>query len=248
MCLNFILSDNSNWIQHQFSIELPKIKKREIFPNYSCPIIRTDFDKNTYRLDFAHFGLIPSWVQYINKKSIGYKAKTSHKSENLFTKFNVETYNARVETISSKPCFRASWNHKHFAIVAIESFFQPKYTNNNVTRWSVCQKNGEPLVLACLWEMSHDLNLGQDILSFCILTEDASNHPIMKQFHSPKQAKRMPFILPEHLISKWLNANLKEAQDILFMKKFVDLEVNAVDHYGPIIKKPSETNHGLMQH
>ena len=230
MCLNFLLTANTAWVTEHFSVNLPKMTEREIYPDGTCPIIRSTIDKSVFRCDIAKFGLIPPWTRHARNRAAKVIPRNQLKGAH-HDQPHVETYNARIETIATKPSFRNAWNHKHFAIIVIDSFFQPYYANKKPVRWTVFQQNGMPLGLGCLWEMSHDFDLGVDVLSFCILPRDASHDPLLNQFHRPDQPKRGPLIIPEPLLVQWLNANLTQANTILLTDHDIHLNAHAVNVY-----------------
>ena len=51
-----------------------------------------------------------------------------------------------------------------------------------------------------------------------MLTINATDHPVMNQFHRPEDEKRMVVILPEDQYDAWLEANPGESMD--FMKAY----------------------------
>jgi putative SOS response-associated peptidase YedK len=215
MCLNFIASTNTTWINDHFALSLPKKFDSEIYPGYYCPIIRAAFDKGVYQCDLAHFGLIPPWTKDIQSKKHSRNAKSGSIARNHLPRLGKETYNARSETVNSKPSFRMAWNYKHFALVIVDGFFQPNYESGTPVRWFIKKSDGKPFALACLWDRWANIEQGKDIISFSILTKDASSHPLLKRFHRPGDSKRMPIIILEKDMSCWLEANLKTANELI---------------------------------
>lgn len=51
-----------------------------------------------------------------------------------------------------------------------------------------------------------------------MLTINATDHPVMNQFHRPEDEKRMVVILPEDQYDAWLEAKPSESMD--FMKAY----------------------------
>lgn len=66
--------------------------KADIFPALNCPIIIATEHGIEWRS--ARFGLVPNWADDIKKVR--------------------NTYNARSETVSSKPSFRHAWSKNQF--------------------------------------------------------------------------------------------------------------------------------------
>lgn len=223
MCLNFIPSRNQKWIANHFSVTQPKKFNEEIYPGYYCPIIRAGFDAGDYKCELAHFGLIPSWAGSVKPGKHTYNVRGESMTANHLPNLHRETYNARSETVSSKPSFRTAWNRRHFALVIADGFMQPNYETGAPIRWKVSKSDGSPLALACLWERWVNVDLGEDTISFCILTTDASSHPLLKRFHKPCDAKRSPIIIPNTQLNQWLNANIGKANELIGMELPNDL-------------------------
>lgn len=223
MCLNFIPTRNQKWIENHFSLDLPTKFKEEIYPGYYCPIIRAAFDPGEYICNLAHFGLIPSWAKIAQIGRHIYNVKSESMTANHLPNLHRETYNAKSETVSSKPSFRSAWNHKHFAIVVVDSFMQPNYESGKAVRWKIHKENNSPFALGCLWERWSDVELGKDIISFCVLTRDASTHPLLRHFHKQGDPKRMPVIISDLDLAAWLEGGLRKANEIINKDPPLDL-------------------------
>jgi putative SOS response-associated peptidase YedK len=223
MCLNFIPTQNRNWVEEHFNLFLPALFKDEIYPEYDCPIIRAAFDAGQYKCNLAHFGLIPPWSTSRKHKRHTYNIKSESMTANYVPEWHRETFNARSETVTTKPSFRAAWNHRHYALVIVDGFMQPNYETGSALRWKVHKSDGSPFAIACLWERWADIEKGEDVISFCILTRDASKHPLLNRFHKPGDAKRMPAIIANVYLHSWLEANLKHASELISMDAPLDL-------------------------
>jgi putative SOS response-associated peptidase YedK len=53
------------------------------------------------------------------------------------------------------------------------------------------------------------------VVSFSMLTVNAEEHPVMRQFHKPGDEKRTPVIIAPHLHGAWLSADLNEAAELM---------------------------------
>ena len=53
------------------------------------------------------------------------------------------------------------------------------------------------------------------MLSYTMLTIDATHHPLMQQYHGVEDEKRMVVILPEDAYGAWLDAPSTEAMEWL---------------------------------
>ena len=56
---------------------------------------------------------------------------------------------------------------------------------------------------------------GRIVRSYSMLTINADDHPLMKQFHKPQDEKRMVVILPEDRYQDWLQASPQQSWNFL---------------------------------
>lgn len=141
------------------------------------------------------FGLVPHW---------GDPAKLSRM-----------TYNARSETVAEKPSFRNAWKHRQFALIPVESFYEPNYDSGKAVRWRIERADGKPFALAGIWERRMG-DEGPSHWSFAMLTINADDHPLMKRFHKPGDEKRSVVVLDPDDYEAWLGARTDlEARSLL---------------------------------
>lgn len=165
--------------------------KSETYPGSLAPVIRSAEGLNAdepfeRQLDCGMFGLVPAWADLKLARS---------------------TYNARIETVATKPSFRAAWKRRQFCVIPLENFFEPNYESGKAVRWRIQHADGIPLAVAGLWEWRP--NGGPDdrpLISFTMLTINADEHPLMKRFHKPEDEKRMIVLLEPEQIDEWLQA------------------------------------------
>ena len=65
--------------------------------------------------------------------------------------------------------------------------------------------DGEPMGIAGLWSWWKS-PLGKEVHSFTMLTINADEHALMRNFHKPGDEKRMVVILPAGSYDDWLTA------------------------------------------
>lgn len=197
MCSNFqpIKKTHNTWVKKHFDCALPDSEWREeTYPTYPAPFIY--MHEGNLRCELAQFGLVPHWAT--DKK-----------------KFGLRTYNARSETVSEKPSYRAAWKERRFGLIPMESFYEPNWESGKAVLWRIKRADNEPEAAACIWERIIDRETGEIIMSFSMLTINAADHPIMKHFHRPEDEKRSIVILQDSDYKQWLNANHDTARDLL---------------------------------
>ena len=168
---------------HEEQLELEM--KSHVYPLYPAPIIMRGADD--FELDVAKFGLIPYWAKEL--------------------KFGRHTYNARTESVATKPSFRNAWKKNQFALVPVDTFYW----------YGISREDGNPFTVAAIYEDA--VIEGEKIRSFSMLTINSDDHPFMKQFHGPDDEKRSIIVIPEESRQDWLHCNHEQASDFFFEMK-----------------------------
>ena len=166
----------------------------EAFPGYLAPILRESREV-TGQVECvpAMFGMVPHWAD---------------------TKLARQTYNARTETVASKPSFRNAWKRNQFCIIPADNFYEPCYETGKPVRWRISHARQQPLAIAGIWEWRPAGPDGLPLLSFSMLTINADGHPLMDRFHKPGDEKRMLVLLEPEQYQGWLEGELVNDEDI----------------------------------
>jgi len=195
MCANYTPSKLDAISQHR-SLERALFDLRvesfdypaESFPGYMAPILREAHDQaGVVEVAPAMFGMVPHWAD---------------------PKLARQTYNARTETVATKPSFRNAWKRNQFCIVPADNFYEPSYETGKPVRWRIAAADGQPLGIAGIWEWKAAGADGQPLLSFSMLTINADGHPLMQRFHKPGDEKRMLVLLDPDQYRGWLEGAL----------------------------------------
>ena len=136
------------------------------------------------------FGLVPHWA--------------------TDTKIARQTYNARTETVASKPSFRDAWKKAHHCIIPADAIYEPDWRSGKAVPTRISRSDGQPMGIAGLWSWWKSPK-GEVLHSFTMLTINADQHPLMNQFHKPNDEKRMVVVLPEHRYDDWLHADAQQS-------------------------------------
>ncbi|AUX89638.1 MULTISPECIES: SOS response-associated peptidase [Acinetobacter] len=175
---------------HEEQLELDM--KTHVYPLAPAPIIMRGADE--FELDIARFGLIPSWAKEL--------------------KFGRHTYNTRTETVASKASFRHAWKNNQFALVPVDTFYEPKYIDGKSHWYAISREDGDPFTVAAIYDDA--IIEGEKVRSFSMLTINANQHPFMKQFHNPNDEKRSIIVIPEESRQDWLHCDHEEASEFFF--------------------------------
>jgi putative SOS response-associated peptidase YedK len=182
----------------------------EAFPQDLCPILVAGHQADLEWRQ-AMFGLVPDWADDL--------------------KFSRHTYNARMETVATKPSYRSAWRKNQFALIPMQSFYEPCYESGKAVRWKIERLDHEPFTVGAIWDTWSDCL--DTIRSFSMLTINADQNAVMKQFHKPEDEKRSLIIIPSELRKDWLYADHKTAIELIH-------EMSVTDFHGvpaPLVRK-----------
>ena len=203
MCVQYLTTTNVDWVKSHFDLDLPISAAHDVFPTYPGPIVLKSHNTGRTAIGLARFGLIPSWA----------------KDED----FGRKTYNARSETVSEKPSYKAAWSKRRYALTLADMFYEPCYESGKAVRTGIKQLNGEPMAIASIWDTWTEPESGELIVSFSMLTIDAGDHPVMTRLHKPEDEKRTVVPLRPELFNDWLNATPESAQSLLQLNSIPEL-------------------------
>lgn len=166
--------------------------KTDIYPNYAGPILFSKHGELEWRL--ARFGLIAPWAKEIKKVK--------------------NTYNARTETVASKPSFRNAWAKRQFCLIPVETIFEPKYIDGKSHWYGIYRCDEMPFTVAGIYEYA--VIDGEEYRSMSMLTINADHHPFMNQFHAPDDEKRSIIVIPPEHRNEWLFSTPETARNLFF--------------------------------
>jgi putative SOS response-associated peptidase YedK len=122
------------------------------------------------------WGLVPSW------------------SEGPDSRYSM--FNARAETVDSKPAYRNAFRHRRCLIPA-EGFYEWRTLGKDKTPYLIRRQDGEPFGMAGLWEAWQGED-GAPLLSCTIIVTQANR--LIAQLHD-----RMPVIIAPADYDAWLD-------------------------------------------
>lgn len=170
---------------------------REIFPGYEAPVITLDKETGERRAEMGIFGLVPHWARD--------------------TKICRSTFNARSETVAEKPSFKTAWSHANFCLIPVQWYYEPKYDENgkHPIRWAIGRSDAEAFCIAGIYWRPKGEGVTNGLPSFSMLTVNATDHPVMKDFHAPEDEKRSIVHIPPSEFDAWLTATSELARVML---------------------------------
>ncbi|ENW86262.1 hypothetical protein F906_01316 [Acinetobacter pseudolwoffii] len=193
MCSNYEFPSKSQLSLLDLHAEQLELNmKSHVYPLAPAPIMMRGAEG--FELDIARFGLIPFWAKEL--------------------KYGRHTYNARTETIASKPSFRHAWKNNQFALVPMDTFYEPKYIDGKPHWFGISREDGNPFTVAAIYD--DVLIEGEKIRSFSMLTINSDQHLLMKQFHHPDDEKRSIIVIPKESRHDWLCCDHEQAHEFFF--------------------------------
>jgi putative SOS response-associated peptidase YedK len=184
----------------RFTLTIDPADMHDAFPEFNFPVqfaprfniaptqpILALPNDATNKVDFYIWGLIPSWAK---DPAIGSRL-----------------INARAETLSEKPSFRAAYRY-HRCLIFSDGFFewQPQPGSRSRVPHYIQLKSGKPFAFAGLWDRWQSPD-GSEVKSVTIIT--TSPNELMASIHN-----RMPVILPSHAYKQWLDPNPRFPEDL----------------------------------
>jgi len=152
----------------------------------SIPAVRSE---DPSRIQLLKWGLIPSWTKGLEQANI----------------IRYKTFNARAESIDTKPSFSSSFRSKR-CIIPIKGFFEWQHVGNEKYPWYIYHFENEIISLAAIYDDWIESNTGEIYNTFSIVTTEANE--LMARIHN--SGKRMPVILNEESVTKWIDSSTSQ--------------------------------------
>ena len=206
MCTHYQALKDKEKFLNSFNVVPPaSLGKWDMWPLYSGCFIRVprEIDSEDEAVPAreaieAQWGLVPHWV------------KTEEDAE----KRSRRLVNARSETAATLPSFRDAWARGHRCIIPAEAVFEPDWRSGKSVPTRISRPDGEPLGIAGLWTGWKSPN-GTIVRSYTMLTINADEHSLMRNFHRPGDEKRMVAILTEGSYEDWLAAPVERTMEFI---------------------------------
>lgn len=193
MCAHYENLKEPRYLRESFGVQPPPtLGKVDVWPGYEGLFIRKPREKDSgdeavpdREALTGLFGLVPHWATDL--------------------KICRNTYNARSETVATKPSFRDAWKRAQHCIIPAQAIYEPDWRSGKAIATKIGRTDGRPLGIAGLWA-NWKSPKGEWVHSFTMLTINADHHSLMNHFHKPTDEKRMVVILPEAAYDDWLAA------------------------------------------
>jgi putative SOS response-associated peptidase YedK len=180
MCGRAKLPDDVSEIKLDLKIDFDEIgdyrPRWNAAPTSKLPVVVSNNGQRT--LTAMRWGLIPSWAR--------------PETESL--KIGHSTFNARAESVDSRPAFRPAWRAGRRCLVIADGYYEWRDTDRQP--FAVALGNRGPMTLAGLWDQWRSPD-GTTLKSFAIITTAANK--LLEPLHG-----RMPVLLAPERWPAWL--------------------------------------------
>ncbi|MEX2370016.1 MAG: SOS response-associated peptidase [Bacteroidales bacterium] len=199
MCFTINIHTTRNAIEKRFNTDgstLNNFHFHYLYRAFENPLIPVIAQDDPARIQLMQWGLIPSWAH--DPVHAGMIRKG--------------TYNARSESIRTKPSFKQSVKNRRCLIIAC-GFFEWQHHGKQKIPWYIHHKDQALLAFAGVYDQWENPENSDVVQTFSIITTRAN--PLMEKIHNTK--KRMPVLLPENQEQQWIDQSLseKEADNLL---------------------------------
>lgn len=192
MCANYVPVSSNSRLLTFFGVERDRDEPaHDVFPLGMAPFIRLDPEqKDKLIAADGIFGLLPHFAT-----ELAYGRKT---------------YNARSETVHKLASFRLAWTNSQRCVIPAEAIYEPNWETGKAVRWRINLPDGVPMGIAGIYRRWKHPD-GREVMTFAMLTVNATDHPVMKHFHRPEDEKRMVIVLKAEEYLPWLTCGLDVA-------------------------------------
>ncbi len=215
MCFTVNVNIIREELEERYGAELidhDKYRPSYYYHAYSLPHLPVVFSGEPAGLRLMRWGLIPSWAA----------------DENEAREIMMKTFNARSETVSTKPAFRDAFSSGR-CLVPVRGFFEWQQMGGRKIPWYITLRDEEIFSLAGICDR-WALQGGMTIDTFSVVTTRANE--LMAEIHNTK--KRMPVILPASAEKIWLREGV-EAETLVPLMQPVAAEMLGAHTVSPLI-------------
>lgn len=201
MCFSYTIDRDPEYLSKRFYLNTED-GASGIYNAYAhplSPVIRVN--NRSLSLSNMSWGLIPSW------------AKDIQEAERL----RKITFNARAETILSKPSFKNAVRENR-CIIICDGFFEWHHFNGRKYPYYIQRYDAEAFAVAGIWDLWTDPKTAEKHETFSMITTEANS--LVARIHNT--GKRMPAILSRHDEKRWLSSNISDDEILAVLNPYDD--------------------------
>jgi putative SOS response-associated peptidase YedK len=202
MCFTVNVNLVKEEIEERYGVDFPGKYRYEpsyYYHAFGLPEIPAVCSGTPQSVSMLKWGLIPEWI------------RTVEDAEEI----RFKTFNARSESISTKPSFSSSLNSKR-CLLPVKGFYEWQHVGKEKIPWYIYLSDNQIITLAGLYSDWTNALTGEIISTFSIITTEANE--IMAEVHN--SGKRMPAILNRDDEKKWIDISLSSSEALNLLKPY----------------------------
>ena len=189
MCFSVNVNLVRDEIENRYNVSFPdrdRYQPSYYYHAFSLPELPAICSGSPGTVQLLRWGLIPSWIRNPDDaKEIRYK-----------------TFNARAESVNSKPSYSKSFRSRR-CIIPVKGFFEWQHLGYEKIPWYIWHAGEEIFSIAGVYDSWVETNTGETLDTFSIITTDAND--LLAVIHNSK--KRMPVILDRDGEKRWISTD-----------------------------------------
>jgi len=200
MCFSVNVNLVRDELENRYGVSFPNRDRYEpsyYYHAFGLPELPAICSGAPDRIKLLRWGLIPSWT------------RSTDDAEAI----RFRTFNARAESITSRPSFSGSFRSKR-CLIPVKGFFEWQHSGNEKIPWYIYHADEEIFSLAGLFDQWVETTTGETFNTFSIITTDAND--LLAVIHNSK--KRMPVILDKKNEFKWISTGISPDEALLMLK------------------------------
>lgn len=202
MCFSVNVNLVKEEIEERYGVDFPGKYRYEpsyYYHAFGLPEIPVICSGNPGSVSMLKWGLIPEWT------------RTAEDAESI----RFKTFNARSESISTKPSFSSSFASKR-CLVPVRGFFEWQHAGKEKIPWYIYLADNQIITLAGLYSEWTNTGTGEALSTFSIITTEANE--MMAEIHN--SGKRMPAILDSDNEKKWIDISIPSVEALSMLQPF----------------------------
>jgi putative SOS response-associated peptidase YedK len=220
MCFSVNVNLVKDELENRYGASFPdrgRYQPSYYYHAFSLPELPAICSGSTDRIQLLKWGLIPSWTRTEGDADV----------------IRYKTFNARAESVRSKPSFSKSFKSKR-CIIPVKGFFEWQHVGNQKIPWYIYHAREEIFSVAGLYDQWVETITGEIYNTFSIITSDAND--LLAVIHNSK--KRMPVIFDRSDETRWIS-QITPADEAFSMLKPCPSEVLRAHTIGNLVNSKS---------
>jgi len=193
MCFSVNVNLVKEELEERYGIKFPDKYRYEpsyYYHAFGLPVLPAICSENPGTISFLKWGLIPAWTR----------------SNEDADAIRLKTFNARAESLGTKPSFSSSFRSKR-CLIPIRGFYEWQHVGKDKIPWYIYHADNDIITLAGLYSNWTPPDGTETVSTFSIITTEANE--LMAEVHNSK--KRMPVILGRDEEKKWIDLTIPPA-------------------------------------